>query len=66
MLDDAGPGPAFAALWFLQYLAYRSDGVSFSADALSARLRDHGFVPAPSEVLIPETTKTILCRKAST
>lgn len=66
MLDDVAPGPAFAALWFLQYLAYRSDGVSFSADALSGRLRDHGFVPAPSEVLIPETTKTILCRKAST
>ena len=66
MLDDDAPGPAFAALWFLQYLAYRSDGVSFSADALSRRLSDHGFVPAPSEVLIPETTKTILCRKVST
>jgi ubiquinone/menaquinone biosynthesis C-methylase UbiE len=66
MLDDAAPGPEFAALWFLQYLAYRSDGVSFSADALSGRLRDHGFVPAPSEVLIPETTKTILSSKAST
>jgi ubiquinone/menaquinone biosynthesis C-methylase UbiE len=66
MLEDATPGPAFAALWFLQYLAYRSDGVSFSADALSGRLREHGFMPAPSEVLIPETTKTILSRKAST
>jgi ubiquinone/menaquinone biosynthesis C-methylase UbiE len=66
MLDDPGPGPAFAALWFLQYLAYRSDAVSFSADALSGRLRDHGFVPAPSEVLIPEITKMILSRKAST
>jgi ubiquinone/menaquinone biosynthesis C-methylase UbiE len=65
MLDDAAPGPAFAALWFLQYLAYRSDGVSFSAETLAGRLRDHGFVPAPSEVLIPETTKTILSRKAS-
>jgi len=63
MLDDDAPGPAFAALWFLQYLAFGSDGVSFSAVALSARLRDHGFVPAPSEVLIPETTRTILCRK---
>jgi ubiquinone/menaquinone biosynthesis C-methylase UbiE len=66
MLDDAAPGPAFAALWFLQYLAFRSDTVSFSADALSGRLREHGFVPAPSEVLIPEITKTILARKAST
>ena len=65
MLDDSAPGPAFAALWFLQYLAYRSDGISFTADALADRLRDHGFVPTPSEVLIPETTRTILSRKAS-
>jgi len=63
MLDDDAPGPEFAALWFLQYLAFRSDGVSFSADALTSRLRDHGFVPAPSKVLIPETTRTIVCRK---
>jgi hypothetical protein len=47
-------------------LAYRSDGVSFSAATLAGRLRDHGFAPAPSEVLIPETTKTIQSRKAST
>ncbi len=66
MLDDANPGPAFAALWFLQYLAYRSDGVSFTAHALSTRLRNHGLEPAPSEVLIPETTRTILSRKAFT
>ena len=56
----------FAALWFLQYLAVRSDAVSFSADTLSARLGDHGFLPAPSEVLIPDITRTILSRKAST
>jgi ubiquinone/menaquinone biosynthesis C-methylase UbiE len=66
MLDDSTPGPAFAALWFLQYLAFRSDGISFTADALSHRLRHHGFAPAPSDVLIPETTSTILSRKAST
>jgi hypothetical protein len=54
----------FAALGvdLFTYLACRGDGVSFSADALG-RLRDHGFVPSPSEVLIPETTRTILCRK---
>ena len=65
MLDDSSPGPAFAALWFLQYLAYRSDGISFTADALSHRLREHGFVTGPSEVLIPETTRIVLSRKAS-
>jgi ubiquinone/menaquinone biosynthesis C-methylase UbiE len=66
MLHDDAPGPAFAALWFLQYVACRSDGTSFTADALSGRLRDHGFTPAKSEELIPETTKTILARKATT
>ncbi len=65
MLHDDDPGPTFAALWFLQYLAFRADGTSFSAGALSARLRQHGFTPAASEVLIPETTKTILARKAA-
>jgi ubiquinone/menaquinone biosynthesis C-methylase UbiE len=65
MLDDVGPGPALAALWFLQYLAYRSDGVSFSAAGLSDRLRDAGFAPAPAEVLIPEITKVVLARKVS-
>jgi hypothetical protein len=31
--------------------------------SLSGGLRDHSFVPAPSEVRNPETTRTILCRK---
>lgn len=66
MLDDTGPGPALAALWFLQYLAFRSDAVSFTADTLTGRLRDHGFRPAPSQVLIPDITRTILSRKVST
>jgi hypothetical protein len=65
MLHDDGPGPAPAALWFLQYLACRGDGTSFSANSLSGRLREHGFTPEASDVLIPETTKTILARKAS-
>ena len=63
MLDDPGPGPAFAALWFLQYLAYRPDAVSFSAAELGHRLRGAGFAPAAGEVLIPEITKVILARK---
>ncbi len=65
MLDDAIPGPMFAALWFLQYLAFRNDAVSFTAGALAARLRHHGFLPAPSQELIPQTTRTMLCRRAS-
>jgi precorrin-6B methylase 2 len=63
MLDDDQPGPAFAALWFLQYVAYRGDGVSFSAATLSDRLRGHGFAPGSCEVLIPDITKVVLARK---
>ena len=63
MLQNSGPGPAFAALWFLQYVAYQPDGVSFSAADLRDRLRDHGFLPTISEVLIPGITTVVLARK---
>lgn len=64
MLHDDRPGPAPAALWFLQYLAYRADAVSFSAAVLAERLRGHGFIPTSTEVLIPEITKVILSSRA--
>ena len=63
-LDDEGIGPQFAALWFLQYLAYHPGGVSFSGAELAERLRAHGFVDPSTEVLIPEITKVIISRKA--
>ncbi len=63
MLDDAGPGPTATALWFLQYLAYRSDSVSFSAADLAVRLRSAGFAPGPDEVLIPDITRVVLATK---
>jgi ubiquinone/menaquinone biosynthesis C-methylase UbiE len=63
MLDDDGQGPPIAALWFLQQVAYRPDSVSFSAAGLRNRLRDHGFLPTISEVLIPGITKVVLGRK---
>ena len=64
VLDDEGPGPPFAALWFLQYLAYHPDGVSFSAAELCRR----GCAPTASptssvEILIPEITKVVLSRR---
>jgi 2-hydroxy-4-(methylsulfanyl)butanoate S-methyltransferase len=65
MLDDDGPGPALTALWFLQYIAYRADSVSFSARSLGARLRDAGFAPDAGEVLIPEITKVVQARKVA-
>ena len=66
VLDDDGDGPPFAALWFLQYLAYNPRGVSFSAADLCRRLADHGFVDPSVEVLIPEITKVIVSRKVGT
>jgi ubiquinone/menaquinone biosynthesis C-methylase UbiE len=65
MLHDDGHGPPTAALWFLQYVAYRSDGVSFSAADLRARIRGHGFLPTTTEVLIPGLTKVVLARKGA-
>lgn len=65
MLDDDGPGPGPAALWFLQYVAFRSDAVSFSGADLAQRLRTHGFEPGPPQVLIPEITKVIDSRKVA-
>ncbi len=63
VLDDDEAGPQFAALWFLQYLAYHPGGVSFSAAELGGRLRANGFADQTAEVLIPEITKVILSRR---
>jgi 2-hydroxy-4-(methylsulfanyl)butanoate S-methyltransferase len=65
MLDDLGAGPALAALWFLQYVAYRHDGVSFSAADLRERLRAARFRPTTTEVLVPGITKVVLARKGA-
>jgi hypothetical protein len=65
LLDDDGAGPPFAALWFLQYLAYQPGAVSFSAAELGERLCAAGFADPSSEVLIPEITKVIVSRKAA-
>jgi 2-hydroxy-4-(methylsulfanyl)butanoate S-methyltransferase len=64
VLHDDAPGPAPAALWFLQYVASRPDAVSFSGATLAARLRGHGFAPRRPEVLIPEITKVIVSTTA--
>jgi ubiquinone/menaquinone biosynthesis C-methylase UbiE len=63
MLDDDQPGPVAAALWFLQYLAWRPDTQSFTTAELADRLRRAGFAPAQATVLIAETTKVMLARK---
>lgn len=63
MLDDDQPGPVATSLWFLQYLAWRPDALSFTTAELADWLRRAGFAPAPATVLIPETTKVMLARK---
>ncbi|MGE3662175.1 MAG: methyltransferase [Pseudonocardia sp.] len=63
LLDDDRRGPAPAALWFLQYLAYRPDAVSFTGTELAERLAGHGFEPVTLDILIPEITGVILARR---
>ena len=63
MLDDDETGPALAALWFLQYLWGRIDGISFSAATLAEQLRGHGYENISDQVIIPEITKLVVCVK---
>ena len=63
MLDDDEPGPTAAALWFLQYLAWRPDAWSFTGAELGDRMAKAGFLPTPAEQVVPETTKLVLARK---
>jgi ubiquinone/menaquinone biosynthesis C-methylase UbiE len=63
MLDDDETGPALAALWFLQYLCGRTDGISFSAATLSEQLTKVGYESISDQVVIPEITKLVICVK---
>ena len=63
MLDDDETGPALAALWFLQYLSGRIDGISFSAATLAAQLEGHGYGGISDQLVIPEITKLVACEK---
>lgn len=63
MLDNDETGPALAALWFLQYLSGRTDGICFSAATLAAQLEAHGFDGISDQVVIPEITKLVACTK---
>jgi 2-hydroxy-4-(methylsulfanyl)butanoate S-methyltransferase len=65
LLDDGRPGPTTAALWFLQYLAWQPEALSFTGTELAARLVGAGFAVAPATVLIPDLTKVVLARKGA-
>ena len=57
------PARTAAALWFLQYLAWRPDAWSFTGAELGDRMAKAGFLPTPAEQVVPETTKLVLARK---
>jgi SAM-dependent methyltransferase len=63
MLRDDETGPTEAALFFLHYLSYRVDGISFSAATLAAQLASIGFLGISDEVVIPSITKLVVCTK---
>ena len=60
LADMAG---SMAALWFLQYVAYRGDAVSFSAGELGGWLRAHGFDAPSCRPLIPDITMVLVSRR---
>jgi len=63
MLEDDRSGPSSAAGFFLGYLTWRVDPVSFSAAELEPWLTKAGFEGPRTDVMIPEITKYTLARK---
>lgn len=63
MLDEARDGPSSAALFFLSYLTFQPDAISFSAEELAPRVDAAGFVDAEVDVMIPDITKMLIARR---
>jgi len=63
MLHEDRSGPVSAALFFLSYLALRTDPISFTADELAPLLVARGFTRISSGEMIPEITSFILAQK---
>src|SRR5688500_11046859 len=62
MLDDGRDGPALAAAWFLVYLAWSVDNVSFTSADISARVARHGFTGITAQPLVQELTTVLSAR----
>ena len=62
MLDDGRDGPALAAAWFLVYLAWSVDNVSFTSADISARVARHGFTGIIAQPLVHELTTVLSAR----
>jgi SAM-dependent methyltransferase len=63
MLDDSRSGPSSAALFFLHYLAYAPDAISFTVGELAPIVTAAGFTSIEQGVMIPEITMMIVARK---
>src|SRR5215467_2781979 len=63
MLHEDREGPLSAALFFLSYLALRTDPISFTAGELKPLLAARGFTHISSGEMIPEITGFILAQK---
>jgi ubiquinone/menaquinone biosynthesis C-methylase UbiE len=65
MLSDERSGPVSAAVFFLSYLALRTDSISFTAAELVPQLEAQGFSNIVEDVMIREITKYIVANKPS-
>ena len=63
MLNADKSGPFSAAGFFLVYLAWRIDPVSFSAEDLAPMVEAAGFVDLRHDAMLPEITKYLVARK---
>lgn len=63
MLNEDKAGPFSAAGFFLVYLAWRTDPVSFSAEDLLPLVQAAGFVDPVHDAMLPEITKYLVARK---
>lgn len=63
MLDDGRGGPALAAAWFLVYLAWSTDNLSFTVGDIRARLAGHGFTDIAAQPLVHDVTTVVTARR---
>jgi len=65
MVEGNRQGPALAALWQLQHMAFTPDARSISTGYLDVALSKAGFNITHSDDLIPGMTKLVVARKPS-
>jgi hypothetical protein len=63
MLDESRSGPFSAALFFLNYLSFDLDAVSFTALDMACWTEAAGFERPESEIMIPDITMMLTATK---